>query len=442
MSETYPRPETENAEPRNPTGWIVLGLLLLLALYQLFRGFSGEKSGGDRTKLLTELRAGVVSREIGKRFPLGEETDRALVKLEEKVSATRKTDPATAAIWAAVRTELGKPITREDLAPALRSPDEDIRTVGKAYLKRPVTAKEAEPLLTKLDERGSLSRLAAAHLREAANLPGARREIQSWVSRYLTLLGLVLAVGFGCLLAWGGLLLSGSPDKRFPFAPAIEARSPAEADHFAIRAATLYATFLVLSLVFGLSGLPVSIRTLFMGALMIAAVPFVLRRRPSFEEVVRYREGLGGKVALGLWGFFLEIPVTLLVAGIGQWLFQNLPTNEHPAATMLMNTHDPLLIVSLFFAGAILAPFWEEIMFRGLLFPALSKLVRSGVAALLSSLAFASVHPQGPGGWLGLMAFAMCSCVLASRTRSLVPSIVMHAAHNATLLTMALLMGS
>ena len=39
------------------------------------------------------------------------------------------------------------------------------------------------------------------------------------------------------------------------------------------------------------------------------------------------------------------------------------------------------------------------------------------------------------------MAFAVCSCVLASRTRSLVPSMVMHAAHNATLLALALLIG-
>ena len=438
MTEAPPRLESP---ARNPIGWIALGLLLLFAVYNLASGFDAKGAASEATRPLEELRSALVSEEMTR--GLGPRASVAGLRgIEEKVAPKRKTDAEAAALWVAVRTELKEPTARADLAPALASARVDLRAIAEAYALRPAPKDAAKARATVLDGRGVLSRLAATHLREAAGLPGARAWIEAAVKRYFALLAILAVVGMGSLFAWGALLISAASGSLPNLGPPLVAHNLADADRLALRAAALMAGFQGVSIVFSIFGGPTWVRTVGVGLSMFAVLPLVLRSRPSYEETIRARGFLGRKVLLGLWAFLLEIPVTMIVAGVGSVIFRNLPVNEHPAAKALMNSHDVPTIASLFFLGAVVAPYWEETMFRGLLFPAVRRMLNSPVwGALLSSFVFACIHPQGPGGWLGLMTFALCSCVLVNRTRSLVPSMVMHAAHNATLLTLALLMG-
>jgi membrane protease YdiL (CAAX protease family) len=57
-----------------------------------------------------------------------------------------------------------------------------------------------------------------------------------------------------------------------------------------------------------------------------------------------------------------------------------------------------------------------------------------------SSLLFAMVHPTGVPAWPALAAIGAMAALLTFQTRSLVPSIVMHAVHNGTLLLLNLLL--
>ena len=82
-------------------------------------------------------------------------------------------------------------------------------------------------------------------------------------------------------------------------------------------------------------------------------------------------------------------------------------------------------------------------MFRGLLFPAISRVAPNAsrrvlFGAIASSLLFASIHPQGIALWFALGTVGVASCILVQYSRSLVPSIVMHAAHNFTLLVVGI----
>ena len=431
---------------RNPLGWIALALLFLAAVPGLFKAPAVAPPDAARLARLQRLRTALAesARPAG---PLNGDPKAGLRALEREVAPRRGSDPDSAALWTAVRTELHEKVSPEDARPALESPRPDIRDVGRAYGLRPAPKREAEALARTLDARGPLSRLAAVHLREAAGLPDPRRDLRDAAERFALgtrLYGAVIGLsGF----AWLGLIavaLSGRVPKR---GPPYAAESPADADRLALCAAGLLLGFEVFSAVFALLRLPLPGRVLATGLAMFALVPVVLRKRPSFEGIVRARADFGGKLLLGVYAFFLEIPVTLLVAAFGARIFRSLPTSEHPAAVAAASTHDPLVLASLLFMAAVVAPFWEEIMFRGLLFPALGRALGGRAlnapvaAALLSSLLFAALHPQGPGGWLGLMAFAVCSCVLAVRTGSLVPSIAMHAVHNATLLLLATLVG-
>jgi membrane protease YdiL (CAAX protease family) len=53
-------------------------------------------------------------------------------------------------------------------------------------------------------------------------------------------------------------------------------------------------------------------------------------------------------------------------------------------------------------------------------------------------LLFAAIHPQGPILWAGLAAIGVMACFLTHMTGSLVPAMVMHSVHNASVLTLAI----
>ena len=76
----------------------------------------------------------------------------------------------------------------------------------------------------------------------------------------------------------------------------------------------------------------------------------------------------------------------------------------------------------------VLAPVWEEVLYRGLLLPALASCMPLWVAVVLSSLWFMLEHPgEGwPYVFLGVIVMSMAYC----RTGNLVPAMVLHSLHN------------
>ena len=79
-----------------------------------------------------------------------------------------------------------------------------------------------------------------------------------------------------------------------------------------------------------------------------------------------------------------------------------------------------------------LAPFAEEIFFRGWLFTCiedeLSSASKRWLAPLLGAFAFAAVHP--PLSCVPVFLLGLVASVLFARTRALGPSIVAHVVHN------------
>lgn len=76
-----------------------------------------------------------------------------------------------------------------------------------------------------------------------------------------------------------------------------------------------------------------------------------------------------------------------------------------------------------------LAPLVEELVFRGLLFGWLESRWGSGVAVVVSSLAFAAAHVE-PAHALLVLPLGLMFGLLRWRTRSLWPSLVAHMANN------------
>lgn len=80
--------------------------------------------------------------------------------------------------------------------------------------------------------------------------------------------------------------------------------------------------------------------------------------------------------------------------------------------------------------GVIWAPLFEEIAFRGLLYPTLRLRLRAGPAALLSAAIFSAAHGYGLLGFAAVTWSGMVWALGYERTRSLLPGMVAHAASN------------
>ena len=90
-------------------------------------------------------------------------------------------------------------------------------------------------------------------------------------------------------------------------------------------------------------------------------------------------------------------------------------------------------------SAVVAAPFFEEIVFRGLLFATLRRRLGVTTAALSSAIIFAVLHGYG---WAGLLSVLWSGALWAwsyERTRSLVPGMLAHAAVN-LLATLSLLL--
>ena len=135
------------------------------------------------------------------------------------------------------------------------------------------------------------------------------------------------------------------------------------------------------------------------------------------------------------WGLNIYaalIPVLTCMLILALALQKFFPPASHPLA------EGDIPFAAAFLLAVIGAPIVEEHIFRGWIFPALSKLLNSVWAGgVVSSLCFAMIHPQGPTMWPALACIGGTCCLLTHYTRSLWPGMILHAVHNGLLVGMA-----
>ncbi|MGC2209673.1 MAG: CPBP family intramembrane glutamic endopeptidase [Candidatus Korobacteraceae bacterium] len=90
--------------------------------------------------------------------------------------------------------------------------------------------------------------------------------------------------------------------------------------------------------------------------------------------------------------------------------------------------------------GVLIAPFAEEVLFRGLLFPALARHTGALLSLLLTALFFGAVHSaQLAGAWSQIACIALVGLVLTAvrwRFHSLASSTLVHVGYNGVLFAM------
>lgn len=182
----------------------------------------------------------------------------------------------------------------------------------------------------------------------------------------------------------------------------------------------------------------------------LAALAWPVVRGVPFREVrsdIGLHAGRGPLVetAAGVGGYAIALP--LLIAGVIVMLiltriFQGQGTPSHPAVEGIASAGG-LGILAVFLLACVAAPVVEEIMFRGVLYRHLRDATgRAGVAlsfagsALISSVLFAAIHPQGLLFIPVLSGLAIGYCITRELRGSLWPCMVAHALTNFVTVTL------
>ena len=141
-----------------------------------------------------------------------------------------------------------------------------------------------------------------------------------------------------------------------------------------------------------------------------------------------WREVLTGFVGyLGVFPVFMGVLVFLVYIA---HLFAYEPP-PHPLVNILLEEEKGStgLIVYSVLLATIIAPFLEEVFFRGFCYPILKKKWGAGAAMLLTSLFFATIHANTFAFW-PIFVLGMALAYLYEKRRSLTAPVVLHLVHN------------
>ncbi|NCW28437.1 MAG: CPBP family intramembrane metalloprotease [Verrucomicrobia bacterium] len=137
--------------------------------------------------------------------------------------------------------------------------------------------------------------------------------------------------------------------------------------------------------------------------------------------------------------FTLLIPILALLAlGSGMYWALGWPLEPQPALLRFMEARDSKTLAPFLFYALIIAPAWEELFFRGTLFPWLSSRLPVTQAHWLSALAFGAVHLHGPT-FIPLTCLGAVLVGLYRNSQSLIPSFLLHSLFNANTCILLLL---
>ncbi len=140
--------------------------------------------------------------------------------------------------------------------------------------------------------------------------------------------------------------------------------------------------------------------------------------------------------ALGLYpvGFIwlsCGLILGLLYWQIDQWMMTQLfKVNVQNDIQMWQQTTASFFPISLLVSSVVMAPLFEELVFRGLILNALQQKTNGLIAIILSSLLFAAIHWSWPE-FLSLFVIGMIYALMTLKSNSIVPALLAHITHNA-----------
>lgn len=416
-------------QSRLPQAWLLVGLVFALLIWMTLSQVTNQ-SGRDGPPALSPPVDGP-STAAGQEFHLTEE------EALRRLASLKPAQPPT--VEDLRQLVMLKAAARQDFAQDLR----DLRSADKSPVGSALRAIYGTSQLS-----ASRRRQLLAALPSGAEYDPARHALADKSAaeppQLAVALALLFAVGLGFWILYVQKRVAGKwTPKGHPLK-----LTPPEADRVAMRFVLAFIGF-NFAMLLGAMLMPSELRMwrLLTGSLASLGIVlasfsvlvhgFQVRLSSLFADVGRWREHV-------LWGFgamLANVPVLLLLGLVAAPFTRYLPSADHPAMGLLQG--GTVALVTTVIALSVLAPITEELLFRGLLFPALGTVLGSPLrGALVSSLLFASLHPQGPALWLALGSVGFMAAMVTHQTGSILPAMVLHSLNNTLVTVMALAVNS
>lgn len=441
---------------RQPFGWIALALVFALLIgSSLAMYFTGEQKPSDPYRnQVRALEFAVLGKDLQ---ALTEDSSKDRDRVEgafddivNEVADQRTSDPKAAWIYAAARTELGRELKPEDIAILRADKDEQLKAVSAIYQAKTLKPEEARELAMKIESDDFLATLTKVHAHEKAGNEAMRKELIPPQKMYVLVAFALLGTGAAAvgLVLWLVYVIRRNTGAWLPGGFPLALPNLVDADRAAVRSVLLILAWQLIPaalLAFLPSGLlPQMMRHVVVG--MLGAIGFLLVLRmpiwgiaSSLREVVGSLRPLKQKIAWSLGAYIAQVPLLGLAVAMSVALSRLLPEPSHPMTEELAKSRDPGTLALIIVGACILAPFLEEILFRGMLLPAIARVTGSATTGILvSSFLFAAIHPQGIAGWPPLFVVGMMTALVTWQTKSLLPAMILHAIHNGVTLALGL----
>ena len=142
----------------------------------------------------------------------------------------------------------------------------------------------------------------------------------------------------------------------------------------------------------------------------------------------------------GFGGYLVALPLVVLISLLNQQLWQG-QGGSNPLLLLALQAQDKWVLGIFFFTAAVMAPFFEEMMFRGFLLASLTRYFSVNVAILLSSFLFAIAH-LNLSEVLPLAGLGLILGLVYTRTRNLWVPMLLHSLWNSGTLISLFILGS
>lgn len=167
---------------------------------------------------------------------------------------------------------------------------------------------------------------------------------------------------------------------------------------------------------------------------LVLAISLILLFRNKFAswDLLRRSPNLQGKLfPISFLWFLIALVIFIAVHTLWRNVMISLGAEDklQEALVESVTSQDPAILMLLFVSVVILAPIWEELLFRGLLFRFLYGKAGFWVAALISGFLFSILHAL-PTGIGGLWALGILFALAYRITEDIRVPILIHALYN------------
>lgn len=168
------------------------------------------------------------------------------------------------------------------------------------------------------------------------------------------------------------------------------------------------------------------------GALALWLLAAIARRRgTSFAaELGLTSRLLWQNMLFGLAGWGMGLALMLAIGSVAERATSRAPEPTNPAVMLMVDAPGLLSRILLYLLAAVAAPFFEELLFRGVFFNAARIRLGPWPAIVLTGLVFGFAHPVGVGQALILGTLGAVFAWMAYTRKSLAPSMTGHFLQN------------